>query len=348
MAIPQQLIVLRPDVWRGCAELGWCMAPELDTKINTGEREVHLRTDEFGHRCGEIRPGRSIDVRILALGDSFLAGIQVEFDDLMTTLLERRLSDGGRGEVAVVNTGVGGWGPSHYLIKLRQELARGYFDAVVVFLFVGNDIEDARIDEFPARTASELHRLGIPRAMTRVELVGAIAYPINDLLERRSHLFVLLKNRSWALLMRAGLSARRFPPVYLKREADSSRWRVTADLCTEIADTAQKRGTPSVFVLLPGAYQVDEDLGRAYVRAIGLKPEDVDMDQPSVLMRKELEARGLCVVDALPALRAAQCLSENTLFGKVDTHLTPGGHAVLAATIFPAVNMILDGKDLCD
>ncbi len=123
-AAPQQLILLRPDIWQGCPELGWCMAANLDTRVNTGEREVRLVTDEHGHRVSGRGAAAPPDVRILALGDSFLAGIQVGYDDLVTAVLERRLSSRADRLVEVVNASVGGWGPSHYLIELRHELDR--------------------------------------------------------------------------------------------------------------------------------------------------------------------------------------------------------------------------------
>ena len=50
---PQQLILIRPDIWIPVEGVGWKMAPNVDTLINTGERDVWLITDQNGYRVGE-------------------------------------------------------------------------------------------------------------------------------------------------------------------------------------------------------------------------------------------------------------------------------------------------------
>ena len=43
-------------------------------------------------------------------------------------------------------------------------------------------------------------------------------YPINDYFEVRSHLYLLIKNRSQPLLSKIGLTASRFPKIFLLNE----------------------------------------------------------------------------------------------------------------------------------
>src|SRR6266480_6773533 len=49
---PQQLILLRPDVWQPADSLGWVNQPNVNTMINTGDRTVRLMTDRDGFRVG--------------------------------------------------------------------------------------------------------------------------------------------------------------------------------------------------------------------------------------------------------------------------------------------------------
>ena len=51
--LPQQLLFYRPDLYRLDEHLGWRFAPDLDTRVNTGERDVRLLTDAWGLRIGK-------------------------------------------------------------------------------------------------------------------------------------------------------------------------------------------------------------------------------------------------------------------------------------------------------
>ena len=338
---PQQLILLRPDIWQPAPELGWVQAADLDTQVNTGEREVRLRTDAQGHRIGAQDPDPHPRYRLLALGDSFLAALQVDYEQTFTALLAGELREQLGASVEVVNTGVGGWGPSHYRLAARQELAAADYQLVLVFVFLGNDVEPQRIESFQPRTGTVRHAWRWPRRLSRGELVNAWLYPLNDRLETRSHLFMLLRERAWWLLMRWGLSARRFSEVFLRSEAASPRWQVTADQCAEIAGVAAEHGVPALFVLLPAAGQVDRQLGNAYAAAVGVKPEDVDFDQPSRLLAPLLAQQGLHAVDLAAPMRADFEARGEALFGYVDTHLAPAGHAFIARQLRAPVAAVL-------
>src|SRR5688500_10254593 len=50
----------------------------LDMMVNTGERRVRFVTDENGYRVRD-RDEEPGDINILALGDSYLAAMQVEY-----------------------------------------------------------------------------------------------------------------------------------------------------------------------------------------------------------------------------------------------------------------------------
>ncbi len=331
---PQQLILIRPDIWQPHEGLGWVQAPHLDTVVNTGERNVRLLTDGHGHRVG---PGSEPEpsIRILALGDSYQAALQVDHAESFIALVEQQLTRDLGAQVEIVNAAVGGWGPSHYLLKARSELERQSYDQVVVFFYLGNDVEPRRIKSFAARESTVRHHFRWPRAATRDEIVKGWLYPINDFLETRSHFFLLLKNRLWFVLMRAGLSARRFPPVLLREEASAERWQVSAETCGLLADEVAERGLPVLFVLLPGIWQIDRQTAETTAHAVGLEPREIDMDQPSLRMMLELEKIGLQVIDITPAMRTAWAAGREALYGTVDYHFAAGGHRVVAEAVTP-------------
>lgn len=341
--LPQQLVQLRPDIWIPADTFGWRHAPNADTTINTGEREVRFTTDAQGHRVS----GKNTDeggYRILALGDSFLAGLQVEYQWTIPALLEKALSGQMKRKVVVVNTGVNRWGPSHYLLEARRELARARHDLVLVFLFVGNDIVMDRHESFPPKRPIFTHSFRAPRNLSSEELIRAIAYPVNDFLERHSHLFVLVKNRTWHLLMRMGLSARRFYGVLLRSRAGSKRWEVTTSLCRDIRGLAAAHGIQTLFVLLPANIQVDKDLAYRYAGALGLSPDSIDLDQPSRLLKEKFSVWGLKLLDTTHMLREARTGGLRDIFGETDPHLGPVGHELVVRYIRPTVVDLLSHR----
>jgi hypothetical protein len=342
LLLPQQLIIKRPDVWQGIERLGWAHRPNVRATINTGERTVLFVTDEDGYRVG--RSGRVAgNRRILLLGDSFVEAAQVEFEESLAGLLESRLSRRAGSVVAVRNTGVGGWDPPQYLVQARMALGREPFDLVLVAIFLGNDIVRDPPQDLPARAPVEEHEFRWPRRLSYGEVKDALLYPVNDVLEVRSQLFVLLKTRLGAVLMRLGLSAEYFPQEFFRSEAASPRWEVTATICEDIAKLAAAAGAPTVFLLLPAVFQVERSAFEEYLDGLGIDRSRVDLEQPNELLGAALRARGLTIVDVLPVLREAQSRGIRA-YGNVDRHLSAEGHAVIAQHLEPIVASYLESQ----
>jgi len=330
---PQQLILVRPDVWEGVDTVGWRFRPNLDTRVNWGERTVHLYTDQDGFRVA--RSGRvQAPTKILLIGDSFMAALQVEYEQSLAGLLESDL------HVAVRNAGQAGWDPPQYYFAARSLLARDTFAVVVVAVYLGNDIVAKRPDLIPPRVPVAIHHLRVPHSLVKAELVDAVVRPANDYLEQHSHLFILVKTRLQGLLMQAGVSADYFPDDMEQRSAASPRWDVTSGLLADIATLAARRHTPTLFVLIPAPFQVDTATFTQFRRGFGVDSSTVDLDQPNRMIGQRLEARHLNVIDVLAPFRAA-AEDGARLYGKVDRHLSPRGHQLLARLVEPRIQELL-------
>lgn len=354
LAAPQQLIVLRPDIWIPDDGLGWKRAPGLDTRINTGEREVRLVTDESGRRAPGGVPPSAPKLRILALGDSFLEALQVEYGDSLAGRLSEGLARRVGGPVRVNVAGVAGYGPNHYLIQARRELARTEYDGVLVFLYPGNDVVKERRSRFPPKTPETRHEFRWPRSLQPRELIDSFLYPANDVLETRSHLFVLLRTRlpsikSRLVALRHAAKKETTDParlfadrVYNSELADSPRWALTAEICADIDALARRHGIPALFVLFPGKVWVEPEALATEARSLGIDPSWFDLEQPFQRLEEELDARELEHVSTLEAFRAARHGGAEELFGRVDTHLSPAGHRLLAREILPPFAELLE------
>jgi len=336
---PQQLIILRPDIWMPVDSVGWTFRPLVHSTINTGERTVHVVTDSQGFRVSAGgRP--SARTRVLLIGDSFMAALQVEYEQSVAGLLEKGLQARLGEPVAVFDAGQAGWDPPQYLIQARSLLHRASFGLVIVAIYVGNDIVTARPDRIAPRQAEEHYALRFPRRLSWSELTRAVLRPINDWLKTRSELFVLLKNHLQTLGMRLGLTAEYFPIVFRKSEATSLRWSVTADICRDIAALAAQRGIPTLFVLIPTPFQADPAVFQDFLRGFQIDSTEVDLDQPTRFMDTQLRQRRLSVVDVLPGFRIARDRGAR-LYGNVDHHLSPDGHRVLDELLEPVAERML-------
>lgn len=329
LVMPQQLIlynakeILCPD-----STLQHVHVRNANTVVNTGEGTVRFITDERGYRvnAGGNVADSSTRYSIVVLGDSFVDALQVENEQTIPGVLEATLRNRHGVPARVANAGVDGYGPNQYYLQAKKILADERYDLGFVCVFMANDVV-ARIDTTltPARIGAA-YAFRRPRELSWNEIVRAILYPINEYLDRRSHLFVLVRSRSKVLLARLGLTAYYFPDVFLTQEREAPRWSYTADLCRLIADEFSRHDIAVIFVLLPAEYQVYEDVFADYVRMFSIPTESVDLAQPNRLLTAALRKRGLSVVDMLEPMRQAVRTSDHYLYGKVDNHFNTDGY----------------------
>lgn len=343
---PQQLIHQRPDLYRPLDSLGWAHQPNVDTHVNTGDRTVSVHTDSSGFRIGVAGrpPGR---FRILLLGDSFVAAMQVEHEQSIAGLIERCFELRTGQTAAVWNTGVSGWDPPQYYFQERRLIGVVPFDLVLVSVYLGNDVVQRRVTYLPPRQPDPRRTFRVPRRFTHAEAVDALLAPINDRLEARSHLFVFLKNRFQSILMRLGLSAVEVPMELRRDRAGSERWGLTGAFLGEIDSLASAHHIPVVFALVPSPEQVDPAVLEFRTRALGIDSASLDIDQPDRLIGAELQHRGLTFVSLLQPLRDSRARGRS-LFGRVDPHLSADGHRVFWNAVAPVLIQRLNLPDQAD
>lgn len=336
---PQQPMILRDDIWQPVDSLGWSHRPDVATSINTGEGSVRVFTDHRGYRVSATGPVEA-DRSVLLLGDSFMAALQVEYEESLAGLMERGLEDALRERVAVRNTGVGAWDPPHYLMKIRRALDREPADAVVVAVYLGNDVVSERWERFEPRDPVPRPAFSIPRSVSRSAWIEGVARPADFHFRRFSHLYLLARGQLLELRMRLGLTSIYFPAEFLAPEAGSPRWDVTAEILEDIANEARSRDTPILFFLIPAHFQViPADLER-HIRAFQLDTLDVRIDQPNELLGTRMRERGLHVLDVTGPLRTA-AESGQRPYGQTDTHFSAIGHQVTWEAIKEEVARLL-------
>ncbi len=146
---PPQLCRIRyPCIYRPDETLGFRYLPE-SRGVVAGHFEIYneVETNSLGFYDDEpLDPGRS-NFRVLAVGDSFTAAMNVKRDEVWTSVLERELRRRGPATTDVVNLGIDGTGTDVHLELIRDHLTR--FDPhLVILAFYGNDVIDVMNGRF--------------------------------------------------------------------------------------------------------------------------------------------------------------------------------------------------------
>ncbi|TDJ12424.1 MAG: hypothetical protein E2O66_07425 [Deltaproteobacteria bacterium] len=152
---PARLDVIRyPCVYQPDPILGFRYTPGAQGLV-AGHFEIHnpITLNSLGFYDDEPLPLGEASPRILALGDSFTAAMNVPRDAVWTAVLERELRAQGHPKADVVNLGLDGTGTDVHLDLLRQYVPLFRPD-VIVLAFFGNDI----LDILNGRFQRECHR----------------------------------------------------------------------------------------------------------------------------------------------------------------------------------------------
>ncbi len=115
--------------------------PYANRLVSTPEYRYAFRTDLRGMREPvALSAKKGLDEkRIFLIGDSFVFGTGLSDNQTLAAQCARRLN---RPNIAIVNAGASGTGPLQYELALRRLAIPLGADMAVVFLFIGNDLEN--------------------------------------------------------------------------------------------------------------------------------------------------------------------------------------------------------------
>lgn len=346
---PQNLIYHNDAVWRPDAKFGWRHHEDANTKINFGQAEVTFRTNEEGFRINARKDEnqKASKQSILVLGDSFLEAVQVESRNTVPQVLQTELNKQSKIDSRFYNAGVSGWGPNHYFLETQRVLAKGEpeIDRVLVFLYLANDIVREEVTFFQEKDKHNTHSFRMPQSFSKREFVRGVFYPINDFLDKKSHLYALIKAKNNKRLIKMGLSSNYFPFVFRKRFEHHSSWATTTRICKKIEQAFAKNDAPVSFVLIPTTYQVKPEVQRDYLNAFDINADSVDMEQPNRILAQLFEKDSLSLFDPLPFFRK-KTRNGAVLYGSIDAHFNEEGHKAMAEYLMPMLSQALQPDEL--
>ena len=313
------------------------------------EYSVDVTTNHDGLRGTAAPPNAR---RVLVLGDSFTAGMQVADDQVYPHLLEARLNTRGGRRVAVLNAGVNGWSTDNQLLYWRREGASLRPELVLLAFDTTNDVfENQRrlVSRYPLWPDK-------PHARLRDGVLTVENFPLRELrwtrhvatatasaLASRSALFRVV---AWSGILpyRLFFLPQPIPPpdvvdgtwfdIYRRDypEAWTEAWRITRGLVLRLRAEVERHGARFAVVVINSREEV---LPRRWDRMVEAKPElagiPLDRDKPDRLIRRFLARRGIATIPLLPAFR--ERFSAGPGFYWWNMHWAPLGHAYAAEII---------------
>ncbi|MEZ4266182.1 MAG: hypothetical protein R3F39_07370 [Myxococcota bacterium] len=270
-------------------------------------------------------PTAVVPGRVLLLGDSQIFSYGVDEADGLAAALTRALPPGAE----VLNAAVPTWGPPES-VRALAELAPTYRPETVVFT---------------ANLANDWTEVRVPNARRTTARDGFAAYRLHDAPELsdfpgrawlfgRSHLFLAVRRLLAATAERppetAAVARRLLTDLpQLSRPDGPHRSRLTASLLAA-QEVCRPLGCRVVLLALPLDLQVHPSEWAKYHGApFDLAPTEVLLDH----LLSDAARHRIPALDLRPPLRAAS----PGAFLPDDYHLSPAGHAAVAAALAPVI-----------
>lgn len=363
---------LRPDPVLGVRFISSKSGLSQDTCYS-----ARISINAAGWRGREIAQAKPDGVyRVVVLGDSFMAGMQVGDDEVFASVLERELSAAGSPrKVEVINFGVPSYGTDQELLSL-VEFGLAYQPDLVLLAFYGqNDVSDNYSVLISAKSV-------YPKPFFDVEHDDLVFFPITQKtpwairvgreVAAHSRLYPLVRDAAIGypptlrLLYKMGIvgivpqedrppetSAKEGPPwpwpnrwrrqigVYEVENDWVHRvhaWQITERLLKLVKLQSEQAGASFVLVELASPIAVMPPSVRR-----GLAPNDgelVDPDKPSRLLEQIAQRQDIDFISMVPAFRQRIGESESSfgdLYLNCDGHWTAAGHRLAAETVAPEI-----------
>jgi len=334
-------------------EYGIFNVPNYEGIFRTSAGLTHIKINAEGLRDHErnIEKDRST-LRILALGDSYVWGHGVEFDDLFLSITELKLKkylsshfdESLRWTNAdVVKVGVGGWGPANQLAFLKNEGDRYDPDVVVLCFFTGNDYADS-LDPYQF---AEYEGVRILRTSK-----------LNITWKRRMHLWGRKHLFTYGLVADIGkwiIKGRKDPnpeDVYFlnncrvtQSERRTHEENTTFTIVNEFKRYCAEKKYSFYVLILPSRIEFDENWAREIMKKYKIKNSEIDLDLPTRKIRDYCEKNSIIHFEFLPVARKEV---KNGLQGHFvsDSHYSPALHSVLGEFLFQKILVTINNHGL--
>jgi lysophospholipase L1-like esterase len=324
-----------------------------------GECQVHVEINSLGLRDREItyekEPGEQ---RILLLGDSITAGMQVPLEDTFAKILEEELNAaGGAGDWTVINAAVNGFGTDNELLFFREEASQYQPDIVILGMYLANDIynnsyelevstggsrfkpyfeldENGELalqnypvegtDTWSVRLSSFFKRhFQLPRFIAQTlnlrKQIAPALRPLVELTDGDAGDNAGNNNQqSNAPRPRMSICAEQYAPQV------EEAWAITEALLKQLRQEVEASGAQFAVVMIPASPQVVPPA----------EGKEWYCQRPNDLLGGFLTAEGIPYLDLLEPFRSHMLDGGSALYYEKDFHMNENGHLVAGEALY--------------
>lgn len=331
LARPQPVLVVSRGLYAPDPPRRYRLQPGFQGRItNRVEYDTPVSINKAGLRGQEVGPKAPGTFRLLALGDSFTFGVGASEEESYPARLQEILRSRGI-SAQVLNAGAPGFGVPDAVAWYRRWGRPLEPDAVVLAVFVGNDLQDAAP--------------GVPKAVAvdgELVIQGEKSRGLSRWLYYHSHLYALLKSSALGGSVRRLLGKPEPLDVrQLRQEMELySKGNLPKEIregaaATEKAVSALARsagGRRVLAVIIPSLIQVDPARWNASLERFGLDPARYDRTRPNDLLREIFRRHGISILDLTAPFAEAIGRGER-IYLPIDQHLTPAGYRLMAERV---------------
>ena len=323
-----------------------------------GEYSTYVTINNKGLRGREYAyTGRDNTFRILMLGDSFTAGLQVPETQTFSKLLEARLRQQfPKTNIEVINAGVVGYGTDNELASFTREGYKYRPNLVLLAFFTGNDLTDniwralytvengQLVFTPPQQRRESIAQTGSAQA-TALKKARTFLYTHSRLYSVSIELLTLSAVKQIPALVdwltAIGLVEITRPMVnygnfYAFRYLPQEAWLTTEALLVELNKEVEAHNSQLVVAILPDEADVDPQRRQEIIESYAnlTKEEALSGPMPSTRLAQTSQRKNILHVELLPALQTYLRQNNQPLYYKYDGHWTPAGHTVAGQAIF--------------
>lgn len=311
------------DFYEPHPQFGYRMQPQAEFLFASPYHgySAKVRTNSRGLRDDQVIVPKPAGVlRILLLGDSMTAGLEVRKEETFEAVCEQRLRV--HGPVEVVNAGVRGYNLDNILLFFENEGA-SYAPDVVVYLFVENDL----------KSAAELspNTLDRSRGFTLSGIAGRLA-AYSHLTLRFIYLRQMLRLRRERDRVEGDVRQVNVPHGLYEmlrnpRYAEGPAYRSSAARIATLARTCERSGADFLLAGAPHQPEIDPE-SQAWWRRYLAGNTPLNFDGVRSYLDWVATLHAIQRFDPVPAFRRAWRSGQTYWFHK-DDHLNARGHRLL-------------------
>lgn len=344
LLLPQN-VDSRMNIFTSDPVIGFTYKPNATTYEKGREYKVLYQINSLGLRDREYGAKKDRVFRVLLIGDSFSVSHGLPIEDSLSRQMERELqaiadSVGMPGKIEVINAAIGGYSPYNYWKAYRRWAP--VFNPDVVLVGLSPDDYDCS-NEYSNYLIEGGVTLDVFKHGQQLSRGGTNhIVKLRKCLSWNSEFYILMRNFFYYsdLMGRVNLWMNAKGDEHIRQlqqymvpqpESMTKAWAKTFYYLQNLKKEASDDGVTLILIPIPLKFEIDKVEYRQALKANGLIPQQIDIDQPLKKILSFCRVEHIKAFDPRPAIRNRH--SEVPCYFVYDDHWVAEGIRVAVASL---------------